>query len=95
MDRVAGKNQSHNNVLRTQGEQVSFPDGAEGFLCGVCYGIVDIVAMMSHPNCIIHEDYLTLPLGADIADQLPLEGIKWLCRLRPLHSLLVQADNSV
>ena len=74
---------------------MSFPDGAEGFQCGVCHGIVDIVVMLCHPICVSHEDHLTLPLGADIADQLPLEGIKWLCCPGSIHGPLVQADARV
>ena len=65
----------HNSVPRTQREQVPLPDGVEGSLSSVCHGLVEIVAVACHPVCIGHEDYLTLPLGADGGNQLPLEGM--------------------
>ena len=83
---------SPNSVLGTQGEQVPLPDGVEGSLSNVCHGIVDILAVACHPVCVGHEDYLTLPLSTYGGNQLPLEGIEWLVRLRPTKGPLVQTD---
>ena len=75
----------HNRVLGTQREQVPLPNRAEGSLCSVCNGVIDIVAMGCQLIRVSHEDHLALPLGADRADQLPLEGIKLLGCLGPLQ----------
>ena len=47
-------------------------------MCSVCHGIVNVVAMGCQLVRISHEDHLALPLGADRANQLQLEGIKLL-----------------
>ena len=85
----------HNHVLGTQREQVPLPNRAEGSLCSVCNEVIDIVAMGCQLIRVSHEDHLALPLGADRADQLPLEGIEWLDCLGPLQVPLVQADARV
>ena len=79
----------YNSVLRIQGEQVPFPDWVEGSMFSVCHGVVDIVVMACQPVCISCEDYLTLPLDTDGANQLSLESIEWLVRQKPPQGPLV------
>ena len=54
-----------------------------------------IVEMRCQLLLVSHEDHQALPLGADRADQLLLEGIKWPSCLGPLQGPLVQKDARV
>ena len=75
---------SENRSLSLTGQNAQY--------AALCHGVVDVVAMGCQPVRISHEDHLALPLGTDRANQLPLEGIKWLGCLGPLQGPLVWAD---